>query len=264
MSSYNGRTMKKVFIALAVVVLAAVGFWGYNKSKLDAARAITTYDACVEAGFTVVKGTPDRCLTPDGRTLEAAVVNLPTTLLDGTYAVNVDKTKVYWEGRKKFVDNYVDRGTIMPATSSVITVGGGVPTTTSVVTFDMNSIATESTGKGSGQDGLTNHLKSDDFFNVAKFPTAKFVLARVETSTSTPGDYVLVGSLTVRDVTKEIRIPARITMTDGALSITGEAIINRADFNVKFGSTSFFKELVGDRVIEDQFKLVFTIIADKK
>lgn len=256
--------MKKVFIALAVVVLAAVGFWGYNKSKLDAARAITTYDACVGAGYTVIKGAPDRCLTPDGRTLEASTDNLSIALVDGVYEVNLGQTKVYWEGRKKFVDNYVDRGTITLATSSMVTISGSVPTTTSIMTFDMGSIAAESTGSGSGQSGLTNHLKSDDFFNVAKFPTAKFVLTRVETGTSTPGDYVLAGSLTVRDVTKEIRIPARITMVDGALSITGEAIINRADFNVKFGSTSFFKELVGDRVIEDQFKLVFTVIADKK
>ncbi len=255
--------MKKILIALAVVILAAAGFWGYNKSKIDAARSITTYEACVESGYPVIEGTPDRCLTPDGRSLESATVVLATVLVDGSYVVNSDKTKVYWEGRKKFVDNYVDRGTIMIATSSMIDVSFGAPATSTLV-FDMGSIKTDSTGKGTGETMLTTHLKSDDFFNVAKFPTSKFTLKSVETSTSTPGDYVLVGTLTIRDVTKEIRIPARISMVEGALSVTGEAIVNRAQFNVKFGSTSFFKELVGDKVIEDEFKLIFTVIADKK
>lgn len=255
--------MKKIFIALAVVILAAVGFWGYNKSKLDTARSITTYEACVEAGYTVIEGTPDRCLTPDGRSLESANVVLATTLVDGSYVVNADKTTVYWEGKKKFVDNYVDRGTIMIATSSTVDVMFGMPTTSTLV-FDMASIKAESTGKGGGETMLTTHLKADDFFNVVKFPTSKFTLTSVETSTSTPGDYILVGALTIRDVTKEVRMPARISMTGGSLSITGEALVNRAQFNVKFGSTSFFKELVGDKVVEDEFKLIFTVVADKK
>jgi len=50
------------------------------------------------------------------------------------------------------------------------------------------------------------HLRKDDMFDAAKYPTLKFVSKRVERR----GDgYVAVGDLTIKDKTKEIRIPFR-------------------------------------------------------
>lgn len=256
--------MKNTIITLVVLaVLIFGGYFLYNKSKLNTALAITTYEACVEAGYQVIEGSPNRCLTPDGRTLEDDSALASVELVDGSYVINSEKTNVVWEGRKKFVAGYVDRGTIDMATSSTIVVSTSTLASATLV-FDMSSIGTESTGKGSDETKLTGHLKSDDFFNVELYPTSKFVLRSVEVSSTTPGDYVMVGLLTIRDKTNEIRIPAKLTMVDGAFVATGEVSVDRTKFNVKFGSTSFFADLVGDRVVEDEFKLIFTVVADKK
>lgn len=254
--------MKKLLIFIVVVIVAVFGYWMYNKQKIDAARSITTYEACVDAGYTVVDGTPNRCLTPDGRTLEEGGEAMGSVdLLGGTYRADPSMTVVYWEGRKKLVEGYVDRGTIQISTSSVIMIQDGVLATSSVV-FDMTSIAVESTGRGSGESMLTNHLKSDDFFNAEEYPISTFELTEaIVVEGGAPGEHNLRGDLTIRDVTREIIIPARITMDGETLVITGEVMVNRTEFNVKFGSTSFFKELADNAIVEDEFKLIFTVKA---
>ena len=77
------------------------------------------------------------------------------------------------------------------------------------------------------------HLKSPDFFDVAKFPTITFVSTKF-TSTS------ITGNLTMKGVTKEVTIPVTIsgpvkTMTGAqAIGITGSVTINRQDFGINW------------------------------
>jgi len=81
------------------------------------------------------------------------------------------------------------------------------------------------------------HLKSDDFFNVEKFPQMKFV-----SKSFTPAggkNYKLVGDLTIRDVTKTVTFD----VVYGGQLDTGKGIksgfkakttIDRTQFGVKF------------------------------
>ncbi|MDH4157011.1 MAG: YceI family protein [candidate division Zixibacteria bacterium] len=83
-----------------------------------------------------------------------------------------------------------------------------------------------------------DHLRSDDFFNVEKFPTMTFVSRKVE-----PGEgnkFKLIGDLTIRDVTKEVTFDGEFS---GAVvdpwgntkaGFSAQAMINRQDFNVKW------------------------------
>ena len=48
------------------------------------------------------------------------------------------------------------------------------------------------------------HLKSDDFFNAEKYPKITFVSARVEKRSG--DEYILIGNLTMRDVTKPVEL----------------------------------------------------------
>ena len=75
-------------------------------------------------------------------------------------------------------------------------------------TLDMASITVTDLKAGEGKEDLEGHLKSADFFDVAKFPTAKFVVASTEEK---DGKLHLTGNLTVRDVTKSITFPVTIT-----------------------------------------------------
>jgi polyisoprenoid-binding protein YceI len=82
-----------------------------------------------------------------------------------------------------------------------------------------------------------NHLRSPDFFDVAKFPQITFKSKRIE---KTADGYAAVGDLTMHGVTKEIRIPFSIAgvITDpmGAtrLGLSGQTEINRQDYGVSW------------------------------
>jgi len=110
-----------------------------------------------------------------------------------------------------------------------------------------------------GNAQLETHLKSDDFFNVEKFPEAKFELLSFEPA-KTAGDFVAKGKLTIRDVTKDFTFPVTLSVEgQNMLRVVGKITFNRADYNVKYGSSSFFKGL-GDKVISDKVELTLNLL----
>jgi polyisoprenoid-binding protein YceI len=81
---------------------------------------------------------------------------------------------------------------------------------------------------------LEGHLKSPDFFNAAKYPTAKFEISAVtplasgkekEASFLKDATHTISGNLTLKDSTKNISFPARVTIDANTLSAS-------ADFNI--------------------------------
>lgn len=132
------------------------------------------------------------------------------------------------------------------------------------VEVQMNSIVVEDL-EGEMAEKLKAHLESEDFFEVAKYPTARFEL------TDLPQEGVeltkvaeLKGNLTLKDVTKNITIPVEEVVVDpatGAYHIKSKTFtINRADWNVRYGSKSFFNNLK-DKFIEDNMELQFVLVA---
>lgn len=82
---------------------------------------------------------------------------------------------------------------------------------------------------------LENHLKSADFFEVDKFPTASYEITKV--SAATEGDYntILNGNLTIKGITKPVEFRANVTVHGNEVSIASEPTdIKREDFGVKF------------------------------
>lgn len=63
-------------------------------------------------------------------------------------------------------------------------------------TADVNSITTSSPDRD-------NHLKSPDFFDVANYPTLKFVSTKIEKKDDE--NFIAFGNLTIRDVTKAVK-----------------------------------------------------------
>lgn len=173
----------------------------------------------------------------------------------GTYVFNADQSEVKWTGSKKIVLNYVDNGTINLLNGFVDFSNGEI--IGGEIIFDMNSISTNSTGSGSGNERLTEHLKSADFFEVETFPQARYLVTGAERNNQ---DYILKGELTLKDQTNPIEIPVRVTTESGNVTIAGLAEIDRTVWNVRFGSDKFFDNL-GDNVISDIFTLEFKIVA---
>ncbi len=80
-----------------------------------------------------------------------------------------------------------------------------------------------------------NHLKSDAFFDIAKYPEMKFESTRVEKR----GDQlVAIGNLTIKDVTRQVELPFTVDSAEvgGKKRIGVEASlpINRFDYHVSW------------------------------
>jgi polyisoprenoid-binding protein YceI len=78
---------------------------------------------------------------------------------------------------------------------------------------------------------LTKHLKSADFFDVEKFPTATFKSTSIEKAAD---GHTITGDLTLHGVTKRISFPATVSATDEKVSANAEFSINRKDFGITY------------------------------
>ncbi|MDQ5901528.1 MAG: hypothetical protein QG580_243 [Patescibacteria group bacterium] len=179
----------------------------------------------------------------------------PSKDLSGTFVFNKEDANIKWIGGKKIIVDYFDTGKI-DIKSGFINMESGKVSGGEIV-FDMNSLAAITTGKGDGQDGLTRHLKSADFFETETYPEAKYIVKSVEKS----GDkYILNGELTLKGQTNELSVNADVKTDSGNVILAGVAEVDRSKWNVRFGSESFFDNL-GDNVIKDIFTLEFTLVA---
>ena len=114
---------------------------------------------------------------------------------------------------------------------------------------DMNTLTvTDEDMDAKGKAKLEGHLKSDDFFAVKKFPTATL---KLKTVTKTQAGYKAEGDLTIKGITKPITVELLRTAADGFASTV---VINRTQYDIKYGSGSFFSNL-GDKAIEDNFTI---------
>jgi polyisoprenoid-binding protein YceI len=82
---------------------------------------------------------------------------------------------------------------------------------------------------------LTAHLKSPDFFEVQKYPKAKFVSSSIEAEKSGDNTHKITGDLTLHGKTKTITIPAKVAVTPEAVTIHSQFTINRRDFGISYG-----------------------------
>ncbi|MGB8224677.1 MAG: YceI family protein [Polyangiales bacterium] len=81
------------------------------------------------------------------------------------------------------------------------------------------------------KEKLTKHLKSPDFFDVAKFPTAMFRSTEIRAEGE---GHTITGDLTLHGVTKRISFPATLAVTDTHVSANAEFSINRQEFGIAY------------------------------
>ncbi len=161
--------------------------------------------------------------------------------------VNVEKSTIVWNGYKVTGSH---NGNIQLKSGELDfqdgkLVGGNFE-------IDMNSITCNDL-QGEWNQKLVGHLKSADFFNVEEYPTATFKITQV-ISRGKPGDYKIVGDLTIKGITKEIKFLTQVSDEGGEKVAVSKIKVDRSEFNVRFGSGSFFDNL-GDKTIYDEFDL---------
>lgn len=164
----------------------------------------------------------------------------PTSGLN--FKVDAANSKFEWVGTKPTGSHSgtvtITEGTLV-ADSTKLTGGSFV--------IDMKSI------KATDQDStmnakLTGHLLNDDFFAVDKFPTAKFEITEVKDAADADkvkmadANAVITGNLTVKDVTKSISFPAKVTISGNEINAITEFNIDRTQFNITYNSDESIKD----------------------
>lgn len=162
-----------------------------------------------------------------------------------TYTVEADKSTLKWTGYHKGGLNprygvLKSEGTLS-AENNAITGGS--------FTIDVNSIVTDSasvdptTAGGKKSTDLDAHLKSADFFDTAKYPTAKFEITKVAPFDAAQGKSVVAdatntvsGNLTIKDKTVNVTFPAKITFNGEEVTFYSKFTIQRQDWGLTYGT----------------------------
>lgn len=108
------------------------------------------------------------------------------------------------------------------------------------ISIDAASVVTD-------EDQLTGHLKTPDFFDVAKYPKATFVSTKIEPATANGAIHSVTGNFDLHGVKKSISFPATIQVTPAAVSVNAEFAINRKDFNLNYPGKA--DDLIRDGVV---------------
>jgi polyisoprenoid-binding protein YceI len=179
---------------------------------------------------------------------------------DGEYLVDVDASNLNWQASKVLVPGYTDRGAVSISEGFVMVEDNNVSSSEFVI--DMSTIAAESTGRGSGEAGLSKHLMSGDFFDVEKYPTAEFKLSKFVPQLNA-GMFEVSGTLKVKDIEKPIVFLAEVFVAeDESLRAIAEIELDRTEWDIKYNSSKFFSDL-GDKVIDDKFMVELDLVVKK-
>lgn len=175
-----------------------------------------------------------------------------------TYKVNTEKSTIFWTGKKVTGEH---TGTLK-IKNGMVEVENGVPT---MVKFDIDMksiVCTDLKDEGTNKK-LVGHLKSPDFFSVEKFPVGNFVATEftpISQKEDRDPNYKVTGMLTIKGISKEVSFDAFIVIKENGLVSNGNVVFDRTDYDIRYGSGSFFENL-GDKTIYDDVELNFVFSA---
>ncbi|MCB0736286.1 MAG: YceI family protein [Bacteroidetes bacterium] len=223
---------------LALIAVAAIFVACDNGTKTDAANTADTENVDGNAAQTDSK-------------------------LSGTLNINSEASYVHWTAAKLLSAGH--HGNITVSEGSIAVDNGNI--TGGSFTFDLNSLVVlDEDMEDDKKAYLTSHLMgtqgdetANDFFNVNKYPTAQFVVKSVKEGSET--SHIVVGDLTIKDVTKQVEVPFNVNMTENALTATGSVSIDRTEWGIVYNSKGFFENVADNYAIRDDVKLELNIEA---
>ena len=174
------------------------------------------------------------------------------------YKINAKASKVIWTGSQVGKSH---TGTINIA-SGTISAPNKIVTGAKIV-MDMNTISNSDMKDAGYKAKLEGHLKSDDFFAVEKFPQAVLEITEftpIKNATEGASNYTISGDLTIKGITHAISFPGLLVIEGSKIAATGTLTFDRSQWDVQFGSGSFFEGL-GDHLIYDDIELQFQLVA---
>jgi polyisoprenoid-binding protein YceI len=147
-----------------------------------------------------------------------------TDLTTGTWAIDPVHSSISFSVRHLVVSKV--RGTFESFSGAVVVAEDGTPSVTAEIAVD---------SLNTGNEQREAHLKSADFFDAEKYPTATFVSTGVRADGD---DYVLDGDFTLKGVTKPIELKLAFNGTNPGMGhgevagFEASAVLNRKDFGI--------------------------------
>lgn len=181
---------------------------------------------------------------PKAITGEAASASSPTVAGE-KYLITPENSKIEFVGAKVTGSH----NGAFKIFSGVIDYVGAPEKSRVSITIDANSIETDT-------PDLTKHLKTPDFFDVAKFPEAKFESTEIKAGGQNGATHTITGNLTLHGVTKSVTFPATIAASPGVVTVESNFAINRKDFGINFAGAT-------DNLIRDDVVLALHVKATK-
>lgn len=123
------------------------------------------------------------------------------------------------------------------------------PAHINAASFDVSVAASSINTHNGSRD---NHLKKEEYFDVAKYPTLHFKSTKI-TLPAKEGRYLVAGNLTIKGITKAVAFYFTAAAKEGGYFFEGAFEINRRDFKVGGGSL----------VLQDNLKINLTVMAKK-
>jgi polyisoprenoid-binding protein YceI len=183
--------------------------------------------------------------TSKAKTGEAAQVASPAAAQGQKYQITTQNSKIEFVGSKVTGHH---NGSFGDFTGQIEYTGN--PETSRVnIAIKTDSITTDT-------PDLTKHLKTADFFDVAKFPEATFVSTAIKPGGENGATHTITGNLTLHGVTKAVTFPATINVTPDAATVESSFSINRKDFEINYAGAA-------DNLIRDNVVLTLHIRATK-
>ena len=171
----------------------------------------------------------------------------PLSASDSIYTIETEESQIVWTGRELSTSSHY--GTL-DFKSGEFEVSDGL-IVNGEFEVDMTSLNNQDMDGGS-KERLENHLKSDDFFSVDKFPSAHLYISSSEIVSE--GKWSVVGFLTIKDKSH----PLTFEMTNTSNGWTANLVFDRSLYDVRFRSGTFFENL-GDKLILDEIELAINL-----
>jgi polyisoprenoid-binding protein YceI/rhodanese-related sulfurtransferase len=199
-----------------------------------------------EAGYSLTGGDPDSVDEDDHLRLD-----------DRSYTVDIEHSIIEWTGRNPNTTHY---GTLNLLKGDIMIQQGRLSGTFEI---DMHSVKNLNLEGSEWQPVLIAHLKSDDFFFVEMFPTARFTIdsaRKIGESLSAP-NFEVEGTLELRGVRKRMKFLVTISsLPDAAIAAEAHFDFDRTQWEIIYGSSRYF-EYLGMHLVFEPISIGLRIVA---
>ena len=161
--------------------------------------------------------------------------------------IDLKQSKLEWTGKKLGGEHY---GEIQLASGYLTFTKNKL--TGGTFEIDMTSITCVDITDVKSNKRLVDHLKSDDFFSVNKFPLTRFEITKVEYKSKT--DCIVTGNLTIKAKSNPLTFPVTFNIINDVMTASATMNFDRSKYDIKFGSQSFFENL-GDKLVYDDIDM---------